>query len=1285
MTDTYRFDQIAYYRNLDPLILYGDSWIYGAVTPIGDVEVPTDVYVIHEKDYNIISWTNSAKDDMPAYYVYRSSTYGHADIQRIAIVTSKDSNGNTQTCYIDYLTDNEMNIQYYYTIAAVNDIGYTSAHSEWNADINQDITYGQYAYLYTDGTTQTYWNTLDLYKQLGNFDTDRNIVPFRDLGVFYGEKPNGTRYEIKKDCNYLYATLLNLTDEQKENYNNLEYKLFMDNSEIAKNKPNILESAYVYEEDSFNILDLLNVDKNIIIPKFDIEFDDELKQFVYHSSITSDNSQSGGIISNLAIDREKFFKQYLKVTSAMHEESEDPNPDTLLPPNTGVEFVYNNRYWQVNINGAVIELDNENDHGTLADYGITYSTFSVVNPNIKIIVNEYWQLLNDDDTYTKINSSLDLKSNIVTLKDTNLESYGITYRYNLITNNTTINAELSRKVYTYFRLPYIYNSKLLQTYIVESGVTGKILNRINFKAYNYLIFPSVFGKIFNQRYIKLKELRGNLYKTDASNKAIYQNFGSYFDFVQPVWMGENAYRNCVLGTDLTAGLIDSGIDGGTFKGLNEVIYAYTQGSGVLENQDNTKYLTIYDNITSIKQLSELPVIQYYNAQASYTLGDIVCVTDNDAETVNTASLSVENFTPADSNIVLTGNDAQFGNQISIVPEFTSLSGNSNQPDYILNDCELTDVYKVDTDIEADYYMYITDDLSSAQNITISDEDPESPSNNDYYFNTIDRSIYQYTDSSWNLITNNLLCKCDTTYYYYVYDNQGLFQIIQLPDDAKYYVNVNNLYKNKLYSIPNSGDSRTAIRKLVGVNWVFYGYDVAGTKDNYIFNNYQTWEPNTVYNVGDLIVYFNSIYMCIHSHISSDTINGNFWSLIGFCPISYTHNYIINTWNLIFTNWKRQITPIKYLVYGNTLKLIGDVIYDPTNFIVKDFKDNSVVYIDYTVNTKTGYLTWTNPDTKPKDGSYVLISYNVDIRKELIKLINLIKYPQVHINYIWELPQEIKGYDFKGLKFTAKENNSSVGFTITGTPTGNNLQYSYNGSEWYTWSSNKNIILNNNEFIYVKGDNINGLSKDLNNFVQFNMTGTIEASGNINSLLDNDDGSSITEIPNDYCYHKLFSDCLALVTAPQLPNTVLKAWCYANMFNRTSLITAPELPAMNLDDGCYNGMFIECTSLVNAPQLPALTLYDRCYEAMFSGCTSLEIAPDLPATDLDSDLYSYCAMFQNCTSLKQIKLYYTGYIYGYNLVYMWVSGVGSTGTFYYNGLDTNRGVSGIPEGWDIVGF
>ena len=110
------------------------------------------------------------------------------------------------------------------------------------------------------------------------------------------------------------------------------------------------------------------------------------------------------------------------------------------------------------------------------------------------------------------------------------------------------------------------------------------------------------------------------------------------------------------------------------------------------------------------------------------------------------------------------------------------------------------------------------------------------------------------------------------------------------------------------------------------------------------------------------------------------------------------------------------------------------------------------------------------------------------------------------------------------------------------------------------------------------------------------------------------------------------------------------------------------------------MFMSCTSLVTAPELPATTLKDYCYYAMFHSCTSLVTAPALPATTLASECYSY--MFNGCTSLNYIKCLATSNI-GAGYTSEWVRGVASSGTFVKAaGVTWPTGIYGIPYGWAV---
>ncbi|MGM9841341.1 MAG: hypothetical protein ACI31D_03970, partial [Candidatus Limisoma sp.] len=142
---------------------------------------------------------------------------------------------------------------------------------------------------------------------------------------------------------------------------------------------------------------------------------------------------------------------------------------------------------------------------------------------------------------------------------------------------------------------------------------------------------------------------------------------------------------------------------------------------------------------------------------------------------------------------------------------------------------------------------------------------------------------------------------------------------------------------------------------------------------------------------------------------------------------------------------------------------------------------------------------------------------------------------------------------------------------------------------------------------------------------------VYGSGDIRTLVDYKNYRTVST--KQARFHRLFYNCTALVTAPELSSMTLASSCYSSMFNGcTSLTEAPELPATVLAKECYNGMFSDCTSLTAVPELPATELSGFCYSSMFSGCTSLTTAPELPATTLSGSCYAY--MFRDCTSLTK---------------------------------------------------
>lgn len=316
-----------------------------------------------------------------------------------------------------------------------------------------------------------------------------------------------------------------------------------------------------------------------------------------------------------------------------------------------------------------------------------------------------------------------------------------------------------------------------------------------------------------------------------------------------------------------------------------------------------------------------------------------------------------------------------------------------------------------------------------------------------------------------------------------------------------------------------------------------------------------------------------------------------------------------------------------------------------------------------------------------------------------------------------------------LRFKALE-ASTIGMT-SALGTFPNLEYSADTDTWTTWDGSTISLAAGGE-IYLRGVNAT-LGTGTNAVSTFAMSGSVEAHGNIMSLLYGANFDGELTIPSTYCFYKLFQNCLSLVSPPELPATTMKERCYGMMFYGSGITTAPSLPATTLDkycyyqmfyscnkittsptlpaetlanscyfqmfydcselvtppslqsttleQACYQGMFTGCTKLATAPQLPATTLQQNCYRAMFRNCTSLTTAPDLPATSLVNSCYSQ--MFDGCTSLNYIKAMFTTTPSSTYTRY-WVRNVSATGTFVKNVAATWNvtGNDGIPSGWTV---
>ena len=271
-------------------------------------------------------------------------------------------------------------------------------------------------------------------------------------------------------------------------------------------------------------------------------------------------------------------------------------------------------------------------------------------------------------------------------------------------------------------------------------------------------------------------------------------------------------------------------------------------------------------------------------------------------------------------------------------------------------------------------------------------------------------------------------------------------------------------------------------------------------------------------------------------------------------------------------------------------------------------------------------------------------------------------------YLGNPPEHIKQWIIEHSKpqcdalcFTAKAGQSMLRLSKIGSPQDINLQTSTDGKSWTPYNIEDVITLTNvGDKVYFKAVGQNqSLASSPENYHRFDFIGEFEASGNVNSLLEEDE------------------------TVARTMSLEGKNFCYFYLFSNAALTTAPELPATTLAYGCYASMFQGCTSLTKAPVLPATTLTDFCYYYMFENCTSLTQAPELPAGDLVDSCYAY--MFQGCTSLNYVSAGF--YNWEQNATSDWLNGVAATGTFVCPSTlienTTERSTSTVPASWNMV--
>ena len=193
-------------------------------------------------------------------------------------------------------------------------------------------------------------------------------------------------------------------------------------------------------------------------------------------------------------------------------------------------------------------------------------------------------------------------------------------------------------------------------------------------------------------------------------------------------------------------------------------------------------------------------------------------------------------------------------------------------------------------------------------------------------------------------------------------------------------------------------------------------------------------------------------------------------------------------------------------------------------------------------------------------------------------------------YLGNPPEHIKQWIIEHSKpqcdalcFTAKYNQATLRLSQLGNPDSINLQTSFDGSSWTPYNVGDVITIPNiGGKVYFKAVGSNHkMATNPENYYKFEFTSEFEASGNVNSLLEeNEEVARTMSLAN-------------------------REMCYVNLFSNTNLTTAPDLPSTELAFGSYAFMFHNCAYLTTAPELPATTLADSCYYSMFSGCLNLK--------------------------------------------------------------------------------
>ena len=193
---------------------------------------------------------------------------------------------------------------------------------------------------------------------------------------------------------------------------------------------------------------------------------------------------------------------------------------------------------------------------------------------------------------------------------------------------------------------------------------------------------------------------------------------------------------------------------------------------------------------------------------------------------------------------------------------------------------------------------------------------------------------------------------------------------------------------------------------------------------------------------------------------------------------------------------------------------------------------------------------------------------------------------------------------KPLTFKATEDNSSVKLLESGTVY--NTYEVDKGNGWEGYTIGTAIYLNAGESCKWRCKS-HPSTQTNSRYVRFAMAGTIEASGNCNSMLSSDFENITSLSKYKYAFVSLFKGCVSLTKAPALPATTLSDYCYYSLFDGCKSLKEVRISATKTATGALSNWLANASATGDLYCDPKATIFPSGASGIPSGWTRHNIA------------------------------------------------------------------------------